>query len=1049
MNGALPAGYQAPLFNDERATVERIEKFISKVYFTDCNLRSHLYGRTAPLSMKHAAFGTHFFPFSLATSRLHSHGEPVEVGFEFGPTWTTHWFQLDFSVPDEWTADTFVVRFDVECEALIWSVEGRPVLGLSPDFGRTDLRVPKTGNSQRLYVETSAGSRMGVGDGDCIRPAKLDKFFKIITAEVSEFFSLVEELLVDFEMLLEMAQFLPMNNHRRYQALYTANYMINCLVTSSFSETSQRECHAFAQKFFAEKNGSSQLTLYAIGNCHIDTAWLWRFDETKRKCARSWASTLHLMDENENMTFALSQAQQLVWLRDQYPTIYEELQDRSLDGKLVGVGGSWVEMDGNMPSGESMIRQLLYGQREFKETFRSYCDIFWLPDTFGYSAQLPQIMRHCGMKYFVTQKMSWSFVNKFPHHSFRWFGIDGTEVLAHFPPHHYVAQITVKECLESGSNFTDHGRSNIAMMLYGHGDGGGGPDEIMLKRAERLVDCDGVPRVLHSTPAEFFAELEKDKRNLCEWRGELYLELHNGTYTTQSHLKKLNRLMESILRDHEFVQAMKLMFLGRGRSLREEWQVVLLNQFHDILPGSCLKEVVTDAKCLYISLLKKLAVEKECGLKMLYDDDAPTKDSSSPRKWVLNSCGWSRIYFINNRFLDLPPFSILPLNELATSSIVFVKNDLIKKEKDVFILENRFLKATLNEAGQLKSVLVKSVNDSLAFKETISEGGLGNQFVIFDDVPLYWDAWDTMDYHLETRQEISKVESVELLLNSPEIAKVQFGLKISESSKITLTVCIRADQPFITFNCSVDWAESHKFLKVEFPVKIRSLNALYDIQYGHIERPTHRNTSWDSAKYEVCAHKWMALCEYNLGVALLNNCKYGHACDGNTMRLSLLRSSKMPDDTADIATHKFSYAYYPFMGSIHQPESLPELNVMRAAFEFNNQIRFIDGWCLNEPVSRVFDVTGDKGVMLETVKPCEDSSDTVTLRLYEYFGSHADVLLSWNHPRIVSIDESNGLEEVVENLPIHDKTDSNVEYVALSFRPFEIKTLLVHLLKMA
>ncbi|VDM46288.1 unnamed protein product [Toxocara canis] len=1045
--------YKAPLFKNERTTFERIEKFISEHHFLDRNLRGRLFGKSLPVKIKHCDFGQQIVSFNKAVEEL------TKRGFTFGPTWSTHWFQVDIEIPNGWNKKELMLRFDAGCEALVWGLEGRPTQGLSPDFGRIGVRISSTLLVQRVFIEASANERNGDGNGGQIRPAKLDRMFQIRLAEVTEYNRLVEELLVDFELMLEMAKLLPKEGARRYEALYTANDMINRLISSNFSLESRKKCHEQAMQFFRQANGASQMTLYAIGNCHIDTAWLWRFEETKRKCARSWATTLSLMENNSKMTFAVSQAQQLVWLREQYPSLYEDMQDRAMDGKLVGVGGSWVEMDGNMPNGESVIRQLLYGQREFKKMFGNYSNIFWLPDTFGYSAQLPQLMRHCGMCYFVTQKMSWSLVNKFPHHSFRWFGIDGSSVLAHFPPHHY---ITVNECLESMSNFSDHGRSKVAMMLYGHGDGGGGPDEIMLKRAERLADCDGVPKVRHATPNEFFDELEKDSDNLCEWRGELYLELHNATYTTQSMIKKMNRLIEGILRDHEFLQTIARIELGRGRSLSDEWKRFLLNQFHDVLPGTCIKEVVEDAMLIYKRLLDELTIDKGKGLKMIGEflccsSGISENEPLSPNKWVVNSCGWIRTFFHNNRLLQLAPFSVTPMNELKSLKIELSKQPIATEEEDGFILQNHFLIAKLNKNGQLTSVKVLGVNESRngsdsEMFEAIPSESLANQFVIFDDVPLYWDAWDVMDYHMETRKPLTKASSANVVENSPLYARIRFEIRIGKESAIVQFVSLRTDLPYITFDTTVLWHEAHKFLKVEFPVNVNSAQASYDIQYGYVNRPTHRNTSWDAAKYEVCAHKWMALCEYNRGVALLNDCKYGHACEGNVMRISLLRSSKSPDDTADMGQHKFSYAFYPFLGSMQRPTSSPKVSVMRAAFEFNSPVRYVEGWQVENKIANLFAITGSEGVMVDTIKPSEDDENALIMRLFECFGGGAYIRLYLRHARIVSVDLADGLERSLANIPIEGVPDtdegSSVESIALDFHAFEMKTLLIRLFSM-
>ncbi|VDM99376.1 unnamed protein product [Thelazia callipaeda] len=840
-----------------------------------------------------------------------------------------------------------------------------------------------------------------------------------------------------------MANFLPKNGTRRYQALYTANNMINDLVSSKFSLHAQKQSHLRAEEFFREPNANSQMTLYAMGNCHIDTAWLWRYQETRRKCARSWSAAIQLVKKFKNMTFVFSQAQQLVWVKEHYPTLYKQMQIYAEEGRFVGVGGAWVEMDGNLPSGESMIRQLLYGQQEFKKFCGYYSHIFWLPDTFGYSAQLPQIMQHCGMQYFVTQKMSWSIVNKFPHHSFHWFGLDGSSVIAHFPPHHYVSQITVKECLESRDNFTDRGRSNIAMMLYGFGDGGGGPDENMLKRAKCLVNCDGVPRVHHATPNEFFRELAKDFDNLCSWKGELFLELHNATYTTQAFIKKMNRLLESILRDHELLQSMSLLERNEGNTITSLWQRFLLNQFHDVLPGTCLKEVVTDAIKIYKSLLDELTVGNERELKWKEGDCS---------EWVLNSCSWTRTFFHDDRFLQIEPLSINRLSELHNLYLMNEKS-LCLEVGSGFFLENHYISAYIDKAGRVGNMVVRPTNRLKTNHNNfvvVPEGSVANQFVIFDDVPLFWDAWDVMDYHLETKQLIHLNSEACLIKNTQAEARIRVEFQISEKSSIVQYISLFSHLPYLVFNVTVQWHESHKFLKVEFPVNVQNMDAYYDIQYGHVKRPTHQNTSWDAAKYEVVGHKWMVLSEFDHGAALLNDCKYGHSCIGNTMTLSLLRASKIPDDTADMGEHNFSYAFYPFIGSMQRPWNDLNLSVMRAAYEFNNPIRFVDRWSSGS-ISSFLIIDGNEGVIIDCVKPAENNKNALVVRLFESFGGKADIKLKINHPHIISIDLADGLERSIKPLSRKSEnysTQNNDEgFIILEFRAFEVKTLLLRLSK--
>ncbi|OZC06934.1 glycosyl hydrolase family 38 protein [Onchocerca flexuosa] len=825
--------YKAALFKNERTTVERVEKFISEHYFKDCNLRGRLYGRSYPVYVKHCDFGSDIVTFQEAVEALSIRGAEVDIGFKFGPTWTTHWFEIGINLPEDCQSEKkIVLRVDPDCEALLWSVDGRPIKGLSPDFGRTDLAISHSPAVQKFYVEASCSDRGGDGDGNAIGPVKMDKLFELRRCELVEYNATIYDLIVDFELLLEMSKMLPKEGARRYQALYTANDMI-----------------------------------------------------------------------------------------------------------------------------------------------------------------------------------------------------------------------TVKECLDSRDNFTDHGRSNIAMMLYGFGDGGGGPNKDMLERAERLADCDGVPRVQHATPQEFFTELVKDVDNLHSWKGELYLELHNATYTTQARIKKMNRLLEGVLKDHEFLQSISLLEFNEGKPLTSQWQSFLLNQFHDVLPGSCIKEVVTDAIEIFDNLLDELTVDGGKQLKWKGENHKTTSN-----EWVINCCNWPRILFYNNRLLCLEPFSIMRLNELKLFKLSLSNKPLGLGDGEGFILENRYITASIDKMGRITNLLVHRVTEASIVKKiflAVPENNFANQFVIFDDVPLFWDAWDVMDYHLETRQVINSNSEAILIKNTPLEACICVKFAISEKSSLMQYITIFAHLPYLVFDVTVQWHESHKFLKVEFPVNVQDMDAYYDIQFGHVKRPTHRNTSWDAAKYEVVGHKWMALTEFDRGIALLNDCKYGHSCAGNIMTLSLLRASKIPDDTADMGEHRFSYALYPFIGSMQQPCNNLNLSVMRAAYEFNYPIRFVNGWHAESKLSSFLKIDGSEGIVIDTVKPAEDDVNTLVIRLFESFGGGVHVKLIINHSRIISVDLGDGLERTVCSLPI-ETNDSSIEnqcegFVSLDFRAFEIKTLLLRL----
>ncbi|NWH64595.1 MA2C1 mannosidase, partial [Geococcyx californianus] len=456
--------------------------------------------------------------------------------------WDTCWFKVELSIPTAWAGREVHFVWESDGEGMVWR-DAQPVQGLTKEGEKTSYILTsslkeKEPHSLTLYVELACNGLFGAGKGSLIAPPDPDRRFTLSKAELVIFNRDVYELLVDLEILLDMARVCEL------LALYTANQMINlCDVTDPSTFPAARE---LAAAIFSQRNGESQHTIHAVGHCHIDSAWLWPYEETIRKCARSWVTVVHLMERNPDLTFACSQlrllsvlwqAQQFEWVRSWYPGLYARIQDLVAKGQFIPVGGTWVEMDGNLPSGESMVRQFLQGQRFFQEQFGHICSEFWLPDTFGYSAQLPQLMRGCGIRRFLTQKLSWNLVNTFPYHTFFWEGIDGSRVLTHFPPgDSYGMQGRVEEMLKTVKNNKDKGCVNHSALLFGFGDGGGGPTQKMLDRMKRMSDTDGLPRVQISTPDRLFSVLEKESSQLCTWVGELFLELHNGTYTTQAQV---------------------------------------------------------------------------------------------------------------------------------------------------------------------------------------------------------------------------------------------------------------------------------------------------------------------------------------------------------------------------------------------------------------------------------------------------------------------------------------------------------------------------------
>ncbi|KAI5100513.1 alpha-mannosidase 2C1 isoform X2, partial [Silurus meridionalis] len=1031
--------FHRPVFKNRRTLLERAEKFISDVYFTDCNLRGRLYGETCALESLSVFQTEKRVPYSEAVQQKF---QPCKVGDAFGPTWWTCWFKLVLKIPDEWKGKEVHLRWESDGEGMVWR-DQEPVQGLTKEGEKTSYILTEClkqnePHSMTLFVELACNGLFGAGMGSMIAAPDLKRKYTVHKAELVVFNKDVQELLIDFEMLVDIVKVLGEEDQRGYQALFTANEMVN--LCDPANPSSFAAARNLAQTFFNQKNGQSQHIVHAMGHCHIDTAWLWPYEETIRKCARSWVTAVRLMEKNPEFIFTCSQAQQFQWVKNWYPGLYSKIQHFVQKGQFIPVGGTWVEMDGNLPSGESMVRQFLEGQSFFKVEFGQYCKEFWLPDTFGYSAQLPQIMQGCGISRFLTQKLSWNLVNTFPHNTFFWEGIDGSQVLTHFPPgNSYEMKGKVEDLINTIRKNKDKGRANHSMVLFGFGDGGGGPTQVMLDRLQRVQDSDGLPRVQMSSPDHLFSELQADSGLLCTWSGELFLELHNGTYTTQAkcmfvpQIKLGNRQCETLLHDIEVASCLALckspVFLYPAEELQKAWRLLLLNQFHDVIPGSCIEMVVEDAVNYYKEI-------QENGSRLLLSACDVLRSSLQSgtdfRIAVLNTLSWERTEVIElpeegtQRKLVLvkaPSIGVAPVSESADSvSIVTVT----EQPDGTVRMENGILKAVLDKMGRLLSLLHVQSN-----REAISSGCFGNQFVVFDDVPLYWDAWDVMDYHLQTRKPVEDVVHPTKVLSSGGLrGSVTFSLCINGKSTITQQVILDAKCPYMKFSTQVDWAEAHKFLKVEFPVQVRSCNATYEIQFGHLQRPTHRNTSWDWARFEVWGQKWADLSEHGFGVALLNDCKYGYSVHKNIMTLSLLRAPKAPDANADMGHHQFTYAIMPHKGSFQ------DASVIQHAYNLNFPLHLIHDVNLVKPWS-AFSINS-RAVILEIIKQAEGRKNVFVVRLYESHGSTVAAVLSTTLP-VREAWHCDLLERPGSTVAVTDNE------ISLTFKPFQIISLLLQL----
>lgn len=959
--------------------------------------------------------------------------KPAQVGQTFGPGWATHWFRVTAVIPVPWNGRAVHFRWNANSEACVW-VDGQPRQGLSGAVAgqfsvRTEypLREKARGGERiEFYLEMACNSLFGYDTKAAIGT--------LTQAEISVFDAEAWSLFWDMTVVNDLATHLPDGEARKAQALATANACLNLAVTRG--RAGWREASRRLNAFYTSPNGPSAHEISAMGHAHLDTAWLWPVAETKRKAYRTFSSMLSLAEEYPEFIFAVSQAAQCAWIRDEHPALWRRFKNAVKQGIFAPVGGTWVEPDCNLPSGESLVRQFLFGQRFFKQEFGRRSSVFWNPDVFGYCGQLPQIMKICGISYFMTQKLSWNQFNKPPSHTFLWEGLDGSRVLTHFPPADtYCAIPDVKTLSFHARNFKDPERATESCLLFGYGDGGGGATRAMLEQTRRLKDCSGLPRLEIRSPEAFFARCEKDLRDPLVWRGELYFELHRGTYTTQAANKRDNRRGEALLHDAEALATVAHALAGRrypAAKINELWQTLLLNQFHDIIPGSSIGEVYKVSSAEYAKLLPA-ADQLRCQATAAF---VPLQGMASkkPAGWtVFNTLVHERAEVVEMpeasglktaqkshnghalAWVETPSFGFAPVTAAdSPGDTVSARNTA-----SGIVLENALLRASFDHGGRLVSLWDKGLD-----REAVAAKSRANHFVIYHDVPNYWDAWDVEAYHLETRAEVPEAESFLVLEDGPLRAMVEFKIPISPASHIVQRISLGAGMNRLEFDTNVDWHETERFLKVEFPVAVREEFATYDTPFGHVRRPTHFNTSWDMARFEVCAHKWADFSESGFGVALLNDSKYGYAVHGHVMRLSLLRAPQMPDKEADQGAHRFRYAL------MTHPGDFRTAGVILEAANFNAPLLLRRGTSADAASWMACDMPS---FVVETIKKAEDSNDCV-IRGYESWGGRGRATLSTALP-VRRAFRSNALED---DGPAVSCSAGKIRF---DVKPFEIITL--------
>ena len=923
----------------------------------------------------------------------------ASLGDTFGPLWATYWFQVGATVPAEWAGERVDLLWISHSEATLW-IGGRSVQGLntSPMGARIDAQVLEAaagGERLDLRVELACNGKFGKLD----RPFASREPVVLDRCQIARFDTAAWELHHDFDVLRRLEADAANGLDESWAGRLLVGLNEVCNVWSEGDRVSWARSREILGELLANCNGSHVHRLSAIGHGHLDTAWLWPLAETYRKAVRTSSSQTAYMERYPEFRFACSQAQQYDWIRTRNPDLYGRIRRQVEAGRWVPVGGTWIEPDCNLPSGESLVRQFLYGQRFFEREFGRRCNEFWNPDVFGYNGQLPQIMRGAGIGRFLTQKLSWNRFNPPPYHTFTWQGIDGARVLAHFPPADtYNATVEVAELRRTAREYKDHDRSGRSLLVFGWGDGGGGPTPEMLETLRRVGDLQGVPRTSMTTSDEFFDALEADARQLATVVGELYFEYHRGTYTTQAAVKKGNRAGERALHDAEFLWAVSGGEQPRER-LAELWQLLLLNQFHDILPGSSIAEVYEDAARDHAAVID--------GAERLIGEALGEGEPETP----LNTIGFARAEVADGPvWVETPPYGYGRTGEAPDAVAV-------TETADAIVLENGRLRAELGRDGLLRSLV-----EGATGREALA--GPGNAMQLYDDRPTAYDAWDVDPFHLETVADAPPAASCVVLSSGPLRADVVIERPIGPNSTMRQIVRLAAGSPRLEFHCEADWRESNTMLKVLFPVAVHAPNATYQMQFGHAERPTHYSTSHDLARYEVPGHRFADLSEHGFGVALLTDCKYGYSTYGNEMRISLLRSPQMPDPNADVGRHEFAYAVMPHAGGWR------EAGVVAEAARFESPVRWAPA-----AEERSFFAVDDPNLVLDTVKRAEDS-DGLVLRLYECHGARGTARLRVGVP-FTAARLCNLLEDAGAELPV---SDGEIE---LAYRPHEIISVLV------
>lgn len=965
----------------------------------------------------------------------------------FGPD-KHYWFRTETVVPEEFDQKPLWIRIhtgldhwdDGQNPQFLLFVNGEVVQGCDINHREVFLTpCAKAGTTYQIDVQSYTGT--------------LFNEFRFIV-DFEEIDPKIQALYYDIQVPLWGMNRMDEDAKIRLDLETEINHTVNLIdLRKVYSEefyASIDAASAYIKKaVYEDMVGFDEVIATCIGHTHIDVAWLWTVDQVRQKSCRSFATVLKLMDEFPNYKFMSSQPQLYQFVKERHPEMYEKIKERIAEGRWEPEGGMWVEADCNLTSGESLVRQFLFGKRFFREEFGVENRILWLPDVFGYSAALPQIMKKCGIDYFMTTKLAWNEFNKVPYDTMNWEGIDGSQIFTHLITTLGVGQniqnffttyngMLHPDAIMGGwERYQQKQLNNDILISYGYGDGGGGPTRQMLETSKRMEQgIKGIPKVRQEFSLKYFEELEervKDNKYLPSWVGELYFEYHRGTYTSMGRNKRSNRKSEFGMMELELFS---ILALANGMKYPKEemdglWELILRNQFHDILPGSSIYEVYEVTKKEYEEIEQTIHDLMQARMEALLSEEEGIT--------VFNSLGFKRNDIVALGDLSADAVTdgthVYPVQQTKEGAIAFIEGmpskgyvslSTCKCDAEVAFettdhsIDTPYYHVTFDEYGQMTSIY-----DKEHAREVLQSGKLGNELRIYEDKPLCFSAWNTDIFYEEKSWQVNDVVSMQWT----EVGAVRATLSIERNVMDTIVrqdIHFYANDRRIDFNTYVDWKFSEHLLKVHFPVDVHTDEATFDIQFGNLKRKIHTNTSWDVARFETCGHKWADLSEGGYGVSLLNDCKYGHSMKDCTMSLTLIKSGTEPNKTADQEEHYFTYSLYPHAGGWESA------NTVQEAMNLNVPAKVVRKKAKTETFSYMS--VDQDNVVLETIKAAEDG-DGIIVRLYEVENKRSQVTLN-THNIIASVVETNMIEEIEEVQELN-ATDHNV---CFTIKPYEVKT---------